>query len=30
MFNTVCIHLGAICVIWASVVCNQDQRRGCL
>jgi len=27
IFNTVYIHLGAIRVIWASVVCNQDQRR---
>ena len=26
-FNTVYIHLGTICVIWANVVCNQDQRR---
>jgi len=27
IFNKVYIHLGAIRVIWASVVCNQDQRR---
>ena len=27
IFNAVYIHLGAIRVIWASVVCNQDQRR---
>ena len=27
IFNTVYIHLGAIRVTWASVVCNQDQRR---
>jgi len=27
IFNTVYIHLGAIRVIWAGVVCNQDQRR---
>ena len=27
IFNTVYIHLGAIRVIWASVVCNLDQRR---
>jgi len=27
MFNAVYIHLGAIRVIWPSVVCNQDQRR---
>ena len=27
IFNTVYIHLGAIRVIWASVLCNQDQRR---
>jgi len=27
IFNTVCIHLEAMRVIWASVVCNQDQRR---
>jgi len=26
IFNTVYIHFGAICVIWASVVRNQDQR----
>jgi len=26
IFNTVYIHLGAIRVIWASVVCNLDQR----
>ena len=26
-FSTVCIHLGAIRVIWTSVVCNKDQRR---
>ena len=25
MFNTVYIHLGAIRVIWAGVVCNLDQ-----
>ena len=25
IFNTVYIHLGAIRIIWASVVCNQDQ-----
>ena len=28
--NAVYIHLGAIRVIWASVVCNQDQRRDSL
>jgi len=27
IFNTMYIYLGAIRVIWASVVCNQDQRR---
>jgi len=27
IFNTVYIHLGTIRVIWASVLCNQDQRR---
>ena len=27
IFNAVCIHMGVICVIWASVVCNLDQRR---
>jgi len=27
IFNTVYIHLGVIRVIWASVVCNLDQRR---
>ena len=27
IFNTVYIHLGAIRVIWASVVCNLDQCR---
>jgi len=27
MFNTVNIHLGVICVIWTSVVCNLDQSR---
>jgi len=27
IFNAVYIHLGEIRVIWASVVCNQDQRR---
>jgi len=27
IFNTAYIHLGTIRVIWASVVCNQDQRR---
>ena len=27
IFNTVYIHLAVICVIWASVVCNLDQRR---
>jgi len=26
IFNIVHIHLGAIRVIWASVVCNQNQR----
>ena len=26
-FNTMCIHLGVICVIWTSVVCNLDQSR---
>jgi len=26
IFNTVYIHLGGIRVIWASAVCNQDQR----
>ena len=27
IFNTVYIHLGAIRVIWASVVCNLEQPR---
>ena len=27
IFNAVCIHMGVICVIWASVVCNLDQSR---
>jgi len=27
MFNTVYIHLGTIRVMWASLVCNLDQRR---
>jgi len=27
MFETAYIHLGVIRVIWASVLCNLDQRR---
>jgi len=27
IFNTVYIHLGLICAIWANVVCNPDQSR---
>ena len=30
MFKTAYIHLGVIRVIWASVLCNLDQRRECL
>ena len=27
IFNTMYIHLGVICVVWTSVVCNLDQSR---